>query len=194
MIEIDDAALRLIDFVAESISEETEIRALSAALDPEIRLVADAVIEANIMPRIASQPAEVIEALGWSHRLNELRMWDLASLDGKRAVLSAIFDLRRRSGTRYTMRRMFEVIQVIASIVEWFEEGAPEFSYRVSLLCDEFGITLDQLLAVGEVAHRFEPARAYLSQLAVESNRTAPVVIYPALTVGHLTTVGFGAP
>lgn len=151
MIEIDDAALRLIDFVAESISEETEIRALSAALDPEIRLVAD-------------------------------------------AVLSAIFDLRRRSGTRYTMRRMFEVIQVIASIVEWFEEGAPEFSYRVSLLCDEFGITLDQLLAVGEVAHRFEPARAYLSQLAVESNRTAPVVIYPALTVGHLTTVGFGAP
>jgi phage tail P2-like protein len=191
MIDIRDASL--LDFLPESIKSDPEIIALSRAIDPELRAVADAVIEAIILPRIDSLPEAILDELAWAFDLNSLQVWDTATIDGKRALLVNIFAVRKKSGTRFAVRRVFDLMSVVGEVVEWFEEAGDPYTYRLRLFVDEVGITLQQLLQIFELTHRFAPTRSRLSEYAVESDREARV-LRPALTVGRHVQIEFGGP
>ncbi len=193
-IDLRDASLSLIDFLPESIASDPEIIALSLAIDPELRDVGAAIIEAIILPRIADVSAEVLEELGWAFRLNELQLWDAATTSAKRNLLVEIFAIRKKSGTRFAVRRVFDLVSVVGEVIEWWEENAAPYTYRLRLFVDEVELTLLQLLQIGEVTHRFAPTRSSLTEFAVESDREAPLFIYPAHTVGRHTTIEFGGP
>jgi phage tail P2-like protein len=192
MIDLRDASL--LDFLPESIASDAEIIALSLAIDPELQNVGAAIIEAVILPRIADLSEEILEELAWAFRLNQLLLWDASTLDGKRALLVNIFQVRKKSGTRFAVRRVFDLMSVVGSVVEWWEEGAAPYTYRLRLFVEEVGITLDQLLQIDELTHRFAPTRCQLSEFAVESSKAAPLLIYPAVTVGIHTEIAFGGP
>lgn len=191
-IDLRDASL--LDFVPESIASDEEIIALSLAIDPELRDVGAAIVEAIIMPRISEQPEDVLDALAWGFRLNELQLWDSATVEGKRALLVNIFAIRKKSGTRFAVRRIFDLLSVTGQVVEWFEEGGPAFSYRLVILVTDVGVTAEQLGQIPELTHRFEPARAWLREIAVQSNQEGSLFLYPALTVGRHVTIPFGGP
>lgn len=191
-IDIRDASL--IDFLPESIASDPEIIALSLAIDPELRAVGAAIIEATILPRIAQLDDPILDELAWAFRLDQLQLWDTATTQGKRDLLVNIFAIRKKSGTRFAVRRIFDVMEVDGIVVEWWEEGAAAYTYRLRLFVDEVGITDAQLFQIGELTHRFAPARAQLSEFAVESDRTAPARLYPAVTIGRHTTIAFGGP
>lgn len=191
---IDLREASLVDFLPESISSDPEIIALSLAIDPELQDVGAAIIEATILPRIADLNEELLNELAWAFNLNSLQIWDSATIDGKRALLVNIFAIRKKSGTRFAVRRVFDLMSLVGEVVEWFEEAAEPYTYRLRLFVDEVGITLSQLLQISELTHRFESTRSYLSELAVESDRTAPAFVYPAVTVGRHTTISFGEP
>jgi phage tail P2-like protein len=190
--DIRDASL--LDFVPEVISSDPEIIALSLAIDPELQDVGAAIIEANILPRISEQPEWVLDELAWAFRFNELQIWDSATIEGKRALLVNVFEIRKKSGTRFAVRRIFDLMSVVGEVVEWFEEDETPYTYRLRLFVDEIGITLEQLLQISELTHRFESTRSQLRELAVESDRPAPAFVYPAVTVGRHTTISFGEP
>jgi phage tail P2-like protein len=194
MIDLRDAALSLLDFLPESIASDPEIIALSLALDPELRDVGAAIIEAVILPRIAELDDDILDELAWAFRLNRLQIWDVATTDGKRALLVNVFAIRKKSGTRFSIRRVFDLLTVVGRVIEWWEEGAPAYTYRLRLFVDEIGITESQLVQVGELTHRFAPTRALLSEFAVESSRTGPAYPYSAVTVGRHTEISFGVP
>lgn len=188
MIDIRDASL--IDFLPESIASDPEIIAISLAIDPELRSVGAAIIEATILPRIASVDEAVLEELAWAFRLNRLQVWDVASAAGKRAVLTNIFELRKKSGTRFAVRRALDLIGAVAvgvehEIIEWFEEGAAAYTYRVRFTVADEGLTLFQQQAAAELTHRFEPTRAELSEMAWQRNSDIdPLWMYPATSAG----------
>jgi phage tail P2-like protein len=192
MTDIQDVSL--IDFVPESIASDLEIIALSLAIDPELRDVGAAIIEANILPRISEQPEWVLDELAWAFRMNQLQIWDAATIEGKRALLVNIFAIRKKSGTRFAVRRVFDLMSVVGEVVEWFEEAAAPYTYRLRLFVDEVGITLAQLLSISELTHRFESTRSQMSELAVESDRSAPLSMRSVSTVGRHTTIEFGGP
>lgn len=192
-IDLRDENLSLLDFVPESIKTDRDIIALSRAIDPELREVAAAIIEAVILPRISDLPEPILNELAWAFRLNRLQIWDEATIDGKRALLVNIFAIRKKSGTRFSVRRVFDLLSVVGEVVEWWEEGADPYTYRLRLFVDDVGITLSQLLQINELTHRFAPTRSYLSEFAVESNRRATLRLQPALTIGRHSTVQFGA-
>lgn len=192
MIDLRDASL--LDFLPESISSDPDIIALSLAIDPELRDVGGAIVEAVILPRIASLSEEIINELAWAFDLNSLQLWDSATLDGKRALLVNIFAIRKKSGTKFAVRRVFDLMSVVGRVIEWWEEGAAAYTYRIRLFVDLVGITRDQILQISELTHRFEPTRCGLREFAIESDRDAPLYIYPVLTIGYHTTIPFGGP
>lgn len=194
MIDLRDATLSLLDFLPESIASDPEIIALSLAIDPELRSVGTAIIEAVILPRIAELNDAILDELAWAFRLNRLQIWDDATTEGKRALLVNIFAIRKKSGTRFAVRRVFDLLSVVGKVIEWWEEAAAPYTYRLRLFVDQVDITLSQLVQIGELTHRFAPTRAQLSEFAVESSRTANLLTYSAVTVGRHTEISFGGP
>lgn len=192
MISLGDAGLSLLDFLPESIAADAEIVALSLAIDPELRNVGAAIIEAVILPRIAELEDPILDELAWAFRLNRLQIWDEATTDGKRALLVNIFAIRKKSGTRFSVRRVFDLLSVVGNVIEWFEEGAAAYTYRLRLLVSDVGITRDQLVQIGELVRRFAPTRTKLSEFATEADSSGTAYLYPAVTVGRHTTISYG--
>jgi phage tail P2-like protein len=195
-----DDALSLLDVMPPSIADDPEIIAMSRAIDRELREVAASIIEANILPRIADVPEDVLDELAWAFNLINLQIWDVADVSKKRALLANIFEVRKKSGTRFSVRRTFELMNLDGEIVEWFEEtdfsipdaGQP-YTYRIRIFLDaEEGFTRSQWIQVWELTYRFARACAKLLQLATERDETAQLFIYPAPQTGRLVTVGFG--
>jgi phage tail P2-like protein len=196
---LDVRTASLLDFVPESIARDEEIIAISLAIDPELREVGAAIIEAVILPRIDSVPEEILDALAWGFRLNELQLWvdaagDALRVTAKRDLLKNIFVVLKKSGTPYALRRMIDLIGVTATIIEWFEEAAAPHTYRIRIAIDQIGVTLAQLLQVPDLTHRFARASQKMSQLAVESDRLGLLRLYPAATVGRHVEIQFGGP
>jgi len=187
-----DADLSIIDFLPESIADDPEVLAIARALDPELREVAASIIEATILPRIADVPEDILNELAWAFNLNSLQIWDDATIDGKRALLANIFAIRKKSGTRFSVRRVFTLLSVVGEVIEWWEEDAAPYTYRIRITIDDVGITRSQWIQMAELTHRFAPTRSRLRELAGQSDRRAPLFIYPAPQSGRLTTIGFG--
>lgn len=196
MIDLRDPYLTLLDFLPESIASDLEVIALSIAIDPELRDVGGAIVEAVILPNIAQLPEPILDELAWAFRLNELQLWDNATIDGKRALLVSIFAIRKKAGTRFAVRRIFDLLSVIGSLTEWWEEDPPAFpfTYKIQITATDVAILLTTLQQIRELTHRFAPARAALAELSVAAESRAPVVLYPALTIGRETTIPFGGP
>jgi hypothetical protein len=202
VITLLDINLSLLDFVPESIRYDLEIIALSLAIDPELRDVGAAIIQAVILPRITSFPGDppptnpvaeaVLDELAWACRYNELLVWDNATFEAKREMIAGIFTVRKRSGTRFALQVALGLLSLPFEIVEWFEESAPAFTYRVRFIVGMTGISLLQFLESAELTRRFESTRSQLRELAAEADQVAPLNLYSAFTVGHHTTIQFG--
>lgn len=191
MIRLDDASLSLVDFLPESIASDPEIIALSLAIDPELRDVGAAIIEAIILPRIADLADDILDELAWAFRMNRLQIWDDATTDRKRALLANIFAIRKKSGTRFSITRVLDLVEVVGSVIEWWEENAAPYTWRLRLFAEDVGVTLRQLTQIGELVHRFAPTRAKLAEFAVEDDSSATLNSYAATTVGRQTTISF---
>ena len=194
MTRLDLRGISLLDLVPESIASDPEVIAMAAALDPELQAVSEAIIGVVILPNIAELDESILNELGWAFRLNELQLWDSATVEGKRALLVNIFAIRKKSGTRFAVRRIFDLVSVVGMLIEWWEEGAAPFSYRLLITVGDVGITAAQLSQTQELTYRFAPARAWLREIGVETNRQGPLLLYPALTVGQHITIPFGGP
>lgn len=192
MIDLRNASL--LDFAPESISSDPEIIALSLAIDPELRDVGAAIIEAVILPRIADLPEPILDELAWAFRFNRLQVWDVATVEKKRALLVNVFAIRKKSGTRFSVRRALDLAEVSGVIVEWFEEGAAPYTYRIRLFVNGVGITKSQLVQIAELKARFAPKRCKTSEFATEADAPGQLYPYAAVTVGRQTTIPFGGP
>jgi phage tail P2-like protein len=194
MTRLDIREASILDFLPSSIASDPEIIALSRAIDPELRDVATESIAAAILPRLADVPERVLDEVAWGMRLNELQIWDSATISGKQTLLANIFAIRKKSGTVFAVRRVFDLLSVVGVVVEWFEEGAQPHTYRLRIFVDQVGITLAQLTQATELVQRFARRSQKLREFAVESSRTAPALIYPVPATGRHVTIPFGGP
>lgn len=188
---IDVRAISVLDVTPESIKSDPEIIALSRALDTELHAVAMAIIEANILPRIDELDDPVLDEIAWAVRLNELQLWDNATTAAKRTLLKNIFAILKKSGTRYSIRRIFDVMSVVGTVVEWWEEAQTPNTYRLRLFVDDVGVSLQQQLEITELVLRFGRASQKLREFAIESNRTALLTLAAAPEAGIHITVDF---
>lgn len=183
-----------LEFVPDSIRNDPEIIALSQAIEPEMHFVATAINEAIALPRIAELDDPILDEIAWGFRLNELTLWTDATTEGKRRLLAQIMIIMKRSGTVFAVKRIFDLLQLTGRIVEWFEEAAPAYTYRIIIDASEIGITLHVLQQIPELTYRFAPASRLMSQLAVEGNVSGQLLPYPVVGMGQIITIPFGGP
>jgi phage tail P2-like protein len=188
------SAASILDFVPESIVSDVEVIALARAIDPQLQEIGLAIVEAVILPRIDEVSEPVLDEIGWSMRLNELQLWDTATVAGKRAILDGIFKTRKKSGTPYALRKVFSLLEADCRVVEWFDEGADPHTYRLRVIVTDAELLLSTLQKLSELTHRFSRASQHLSQIDVESEVAGSVHLYPALTTGQLITIPYGGP
>jgi phage tail P2-like protein len=182
----------LLDFLPDSIASDPDIIALSLAIDPELQSVGAAIIEAVILPNIANLEDDILDELAWAFNLTDLQVWDNATTASKRTLLSNIFAIRKKSGTRFALDNALGLVAVSSQVIEWWEEGAAPHTYRLRLFADAAPVTLLQLVEIGELVSRFARASQKLSEFAVESNQTSALVLSTVTTIGHFTEISFG--
>ncbi len=185
MAEIDIRDAALADFLPESIASEPDMIALALSLDPELQLIAGAVIEALTLPNIAniaavngySHAIETLDEIGWAFRLNELTVWGAMTAGQKAAFLShnptsGIFYFMKRSGTPYAVKRIFSILTDLGLIgagqlIEWWEEAATPNTYRI-VVSGAFGPNTAMIQAyIREWCYRFARASQYLDAVDV---------------------------
>lgn len=192
MIDIRDASL--FDFLPESIASDPDIIALSKAIDPELQAIGAALIEAVILPRVNELSEAILDELAWAFRFNRLRIWDSASIEKKRTLLVNVFAIRKKSGTLFSIRRVFGLVSVVGIVVEWFQEAAAPYTYRLRLFAEDVGMTREQILEIEELRRRFAPTRCLMREFAVEDDRRAPLRLRLAAVGGRHVEISFGGP
>lgn len=189
---IDLRSGRLLDLVPPVIADDPDIIAMCAALDPEIREIASCIDDINIMARLDEQPEAVLDSVAWSVNLLGLPVYENADVNGKRSLLKEIFGVRRRAGTVWSVKRVFLLLRLAATLIEWWEEGADPYTYRVRLDASENGITREQLLQIPELLRRFAPTRNLLTETTIEATVSGAIRVYPVITRGRIVTISGG--
>jgi phage tail P2-like protein len=195
VIELGEASL--FDVLPGYVGTDEDMIAICVALDPELREVSAVIAEAIILPNIDALPEWVCNELGWAMRLDELQVWDMATVEGKRAILRGALKWRRASGTKGAVAKVFGLTQTDGRIIEWFEEDPAyanpfTFRMRITVTAATPSLTLAQLRVIPEWVRRFGRPSAQLAELAVEVEIAGPLDIRPVLTSGWLIDISFG--
>lgn len=184
--------VELLQITPSSIAEDADIQALSAAIDPELRAVSDAILEAVILPRITQQPEAVLDALAWGFGLLSVDGWADADLARKRAYMQDVFGVYLRRGTVWAVRRALSIVHdADAILTEWWQESPPgdPFSYRVALEVGPSGITAQTIARVRQMLLYYAPKRAYIAELSTVTVAPAPMIAPAVLVSGTDTTI-----
>ena len=183
----------LLDLCPPSIQGDADVQAICAAIDPDLRAVAVAILDAVILPRIAEQPEPILDALAWGFGLLEVDGWDDADLSRKRAFLLDVFRVALGRGTVWSVRRALSIVHDHTSILtEWWQESPPgdPFSYRVALEVGPGGITAQTLARARRLLLYYAPKSRYIAELSsVTIGPVAPTIAALAMTSGTTVTI-----
>lgn len=189
---MDLRSVELLQITPSSIAEDADIQALSSAIDPELRAVAESILEAVILPRIMEQPEPVLDALAWGFGLLAVDGYGDADLDRKRAYMQDVIGVYLRRGTVWAVRRALSIVHdADVHLTEWWQEspaGDP-FSYRVALEVGPLGVTAQTIQRVREMLLYYAPKRAYIAELSTVTHAPASMIFAAACTTGVDTTI-----
>lgn len=156
----------LLDFLPDSIAADPDVVALSQAIAPELREVSAAILDAIVLPRVASQSEAVLDALAWGFGLLQYEGWGTATLARKRALMAQVVALYRRRGTTWAVRRALDLLGEAYTLTEWHQTGGDPFTYRLQILVGAGGLTTAQLERARELVEAYGPARAYPEEIS----------------------------
>ncbi len=119
-------------------------------------------------------PADLLPWLAWALSVEE---WAAAwSEEHKRAVVRRAIRVHRLKGTRRAVELALDALGFSIDLVEWFEEGAPEHTFRLDAFAPDIfdaGQALDAGLVatITRLVEATKPARAHWSLRVGERRR-----------------------
>lgn len=121
----------LLDLLPDSIRGDAQIAAAAQAVQPGLDDVTDNIAAIELYSRIDDLPEPVLHMLAWENNVAGVE-WRLAlTIQEKRDLVRSSFDLNRRRGTRWSVERVFDLLNLSATITEWWEEGGEPFTFKV---------------------------------------------------------------
>lgn len=130
---INLADLKLLDILPSSIRNDDQIRAMTEAIQPELDAIQQAIPFVELYSRIDELPEPILRMLAWEHRVYRYE-WQLAeTIEEKRQLIKDSFELNIRRGTRWSIERVFQILGINATLLEWFEYDGNPFNFRVSI-------------------------------------------------------------
>ena len=124
--------LSLLDIAPPSISNDDNVKAIIAAINPELKSVSEAISDAFIISRVNELPERVIDLLAWQWHVDFYEP-DLDLATNRALVLSSI-KYHKKKGTKYAIKTALEALGFVPVIKEWFEPemGTPPHTFSIT--------------------------------------------------------------
>lgn len=160
--------VRLVDLLPSSIGKDQTIQDISSAIQSHIDDVTAAIPSIEILRRLDELPEPMLRMLAWENGVYSTE-WQLATtVEAKRQLVNDSFELNKRRGTRWAVERVFEVLDIPASLEEWFEYGGDPYTFRINVLdIGESGITAAQIKLIEKLIDEYKPLRAHNTSINI---------------------------
>lgn len=178
------ADLKLLDILPSSISNDDQMRAMAEAIQPELDAIQQAIPFIELYSRIDELPESILRMLAWEHRVYRYE-WQLAdTIEEKRQLVKDSFELNIRRGTRWSIERIFEILNINATLQEWFEYGGNPFYFRLSVY-EKNGQapTPEQLSLLFNMVSKYKPLRSPLESVDLTTNTEGYAMGYTGAAV-----------
>lgn len=182
MTDLSD--LKLIDIVPGSISNDDQIRSMSDAIQLELDSIQQSISFIELYSRIDELPEPILRMLAWEHRVYQYE-WQLAeTIEEKRELVKNSFELNKRRGTRWSIERVFEILNINATLQEWFEYGGSPFHFRVSVY-EKNGQapTPEQVDLMFKMVSKYKPLRSPLEAVDLTTSTEGYAIAYTGAAV-----------
>ncbi len=169
-----------------SLQESKEIQALTESFDTVLSEIFQKIPNVLIYSRIDTLSEEVIDLLAWQFHIEG---YELAETEEeKRALVKKAIELHRYKGTRWAIKKVFEVLGINAEIQEWFEYGGEPYKFKVllkSVVQDE-----DTYRKLIELINEYKNTRSWLDSIGIHREHTAQLYYGFAAKDGKYYTIG----
>lgn len=160
--------LNILDITPDSIANDPQIIAMASSLQQKLNDVTAEIPFIEIYSRIDELPEPILRMLAVENRVfrNE---WSLATtIEAKRDLVKSSFELNQRRGTRFSVERILGLLNINATLLEWFEYGGDPYRFRVSIF-DINGeeLTTEQLQQAQRLINQYKPLRASLESVDI---------------------------
>ena len=130
----------------------------------------------QILPHLA----QVVQVLFWS---------DTLSVEEKRKLIFETKDLHKHLGTPYAIKKVFEILQLDAHLVEWFHSQLDPYHFNVTVDVYTRGISEELLVLLEQMIESYKNVRSELDTIEVRLNSKAKLKIGMATMGGETVTL-----
>lgn len=172
--------LSLNELVPLSIKNDSEVQNSIAVLDDEFELIKDTLDGLYIYSAIDTLPMDIIQLLAWQFNITDKNSgWLLATSEQeKRNLVKNAIILHKTKGTKYSVLKAIESLNLEGTVQEWFEyDGTP---HHFKVIIDSIGIpyTENDILNLENYVRYYKNARSYLDEIIVQATiETANIYI-----------------
>ncbi|MDT8901821.1 phage tail protein I [Anaeroselena agilis] len=174
-----------IDLIPASISGDANVKAISAAVSPQLQEVSAAIAECVLLARIDELDEQVLDLLAWQWHVD---FYDLSlTLAKKRNLVRTAIKWHRKKGTKAAVQAMVSTVFSNGIVTEWFEYGGEPYYFRVET--DEIiseAAAYDRLVKVIEAAKN---KRSWLESVIVRRTWSGTTYFGAAQVFGKTLTL-----
>ncbi|MCD8139335.1 MAG: phage tail protein I [Planctomycetaceae bacterium] len=197
------AQVHFIDMLPDSIRQDAQVIAAADTLDVFLHLGRVEMGNVLIWSRIDGMEEPLLSNLAYQLHLEGYEGWQMAeSVEHKRRLVKDAIKLHFYKGTCYTLKRLFELIDMRGVLTEWWEApDDPDFhpyefdiDVDISRPIDEdfYGRTLNLIAALKNLRSHLRRARFFLTSrgkspyIGGSTLQAQSYTVYPYHTVGGI--------
>lgn len=156
----------LTELVPDSILSDPKVVAAARAIQGELDLLLETPAEIEFFGDLDDLPMPVMQMLAWEMGLSAIE-WQLALTDDdKRQLVRDAYEINRLRGTRRSLERVFEILNMTATIEEWWEYGGDPYTFRISVLeIGGRGILPEEYALIDQLIYAYKPLRSWMDSI-----------------------------
>jgi len=162
-----------LDVVSLILNGDSQVKALSAAVSPQLQAVSSAIAECILLARLDELDEDVVDLLAWQYHVD---FYDAElTIAQKRKLVQTSIDMHRHKGTPYAVKQVVSTILDNAVVQEWFDYGGEPYYFRVVKIGGEM-INADTYVRLKKAIDTVKNTRSWLE--GVSLSRTINSTIY----------------
>jgi phage tail P2-like protein len=167
------------DVIPPSIASDPQVKAISAAISPQLQAVSNEIQECILLPRLNELSEKVVDLLAWQYHVD---FYDAnLSIEQKRNLVRTSIDAHRHKGTPYAVELVVKAILEDAIVQEWFEYGGEPYFFRVIKINGQ--ITADMYPRLKKAINTVKNTRSWLEGVSLSRNVTSNLYLGVAQSI-----------
>ncbi|TGV01264.1 phage tail protein I, partial [Mesorhizobium sp. M00.F.Ca.ET.186.01.1.1] len=127
---VDIYSVSLADILPENLKADPQVQALAEAITPELQVIAQAINECLLLPRLDELPEDIVDLLAWQYHVD---FYDSSlPLEKKRELVKQANTTHRYKGTPWAIDKVVSTAFDEAVVSEWFEYGGEPGYFKVT--------------------------------------------------------------